>query len=57
MRPSLNILAYTPFCELFAGNFVLIWPTNLIVYPMWMGRAKSDVIKDQKNENFRKVYV
>jgi len=23
---------------------------------MWMGRAKSDV-KDQENENYRKVYV
>jgi len=23
----------------------------------WIGRAKSDVVKDQKNENYRKVYV
>ncbi len=32
-------------------------PSNPIVYLVWMGRAKSDVVKDQENENYRKVYV
>jgi hypothetical protein len=57
MCPSLNIIAYTSLCDLFIGNFVFVWSTNLKVYPMWMGRAKSDVIGDQKNENYKKVYV
>jgi hypothetical protein len=32
----------------------LIDPT---IYVVWMGRAKSDVVRDQENENHRKVYV
>ncbi len=36
-----------PFHDLFVGNFVLVG----------MGRAENDVVKDQKNENYRKVYV
>jgi hypothetical protein len=57
MRPSLNIVAYMSFCDLFIGNFVFVWSIDLKVYPMWMGRAKSDVTGDQKNENYKKVYV
>ncbi len=57
MCPSLNITTYTPLCDLFVGNFVLLWPTNPIVYLVWMGRAESDVVRDQENENYRKVYV
>ncbi len=57
MHPSLSIIAYTPFRDLFAGNSVLVWPANPIVYLVWMGRAESDVVKDQKNEDYRKLYV
>jgi len=55
MHPSLNITAYTPFHDLFVGNFVLVWPVDPKVYHVWMGRDKSDVVKDQENENYRKV--
>jgi hypothetical protein len=57
MHPSLNIFAYTPFCDWFVGNFVLVQPSDPTFYHVWMGRAKSDVVKDQENENYRKVYV
>jgi hypothetical protein len=57
MRPSLSIITYTPLCDLFVGNFVLLWLANLIIYTMWMGRAESDVVRDQENENYKKVYV
>jgi hypothetical protein len=57
MHPSLSTIAYMPFHDLFANNFILVQPTNLIIYPMWMGRAKNDVVKDFKNENYKKIYV
>jgi len=53
---SLNIITYTPFCDLFIGNFVLVQHLDLTIYLVWMERAKSDVVRDQKNENY-KVYV
>jgi len=46
-----------PFHDLFASNFVLVQPSNLIVYLVWMGRVESDVIKDQEDEDYRKVHV
>jgi len=57
MHLSLNIIAYTPFCDLFVGNFVFVWHTYPTIYLVRMGRAESDVVKDQNNENYRKVYV
>jgi hypothetical protein len=27
-----------------------------MIYPVWMGKTKCDVVKDQENENY-KVYV
>jgi hypothetical protein len=57
MCPSLNIVAYTPFYDLFVGNFVLMRHVDPKVYLVWMGRAKSDVVRDYENENHRKVYV
>jgi hypothetical protein len=53
----LNIATYTPFHDLFLVSFVLVQPSNLIVYLVWMGKTKCDVVKDQENENYRKVYV
>jgi hypothetical protein len=35
-----------PFRDLFANNFVFVQLGNPKVYPMWMGRAKSDVVKN-----------
>jgi hypothetical protein len=57
MCPFFSTVAYTPFCDLFVGNFVLVQLIDLKVYPMWMGRAKNDVVKDQENENYKTVYV
>jgi hypothetical protein len=57
MRPSLNIIAYTSFRDLFVGHFVLVQLVDPTIYPMWMGRAKIDVVKYFLNENHRKVYV
>ncbi len=54
---SLNTIAYMPFCDLSVGNFVFVWPTNPTIYLVWMGMAESDVVRDQNNENYRKVYV
>ncbi len=56
MHPSLNIIAYMIFRDLFSSNFVLMQPSNSIVYLVWMGRAESDVIY-QENENYKKVNV
>jgi hypothetical protein len=30
--PSLSTTTYSPFHDLFVGNFVLVWPSNPIVY-------------------------
>jgi hypothetical protein len=57
MCPSLNTIAYTPFRDLFASNFVFVRPTNPTIYHVWMGRVESDVVRDQENENYKKVYV
>jgi hypothetical protein len=57
MCPSLNIIAYKFFCDLFVGNFVLVWFVDPTIYLVWIGRAKNDVVKDQKNKNYKKVYV
>jgi hypothetical protein len=32
MHCSLNTIAYTPFHNLFVGNFVLVWPLNPTIY-------------------------
>jgi hypothetical protein len=45
MCPSLNTIAYTPFHDLFVGNFVLVQPVVPKVYLVWMGRVKSDVVR------------
>ncbi len=57
LRPSLSTSTYTPFRDLFVNSFVLVWPSDSIVYHVWTGRAKSDVIIYQDNENHRKVHV
>jgi hypothetical protein len=55
MHLFLNIVAYTPFCDLFVDNFVLVWPIDPIIYLVWMGKVESDVVRNQENENYRKV--
>ncbi len=46
MCPSLSTIAYTPFHDLFVGNFIFVWPSNPTIYHVWMGNADSDVVKD-----------
>jgi len=46
MHPSLNTTTYMHFCDLFVGSFVLVQPSSPIIYPVWMGRTKSDVVRD-----------
>jgi hypothetical protein len=57
MCSSLNIIAYMPFHDLFVANFVFVRVANPTFYPMWMERAENDVERNQKNDNYRKVYV
>jgi len=57
MHLFLSTIAYVPFHDLFASSFLLVWPLNPIVYPIWMRRAESDVVRDQENENYRNVFV
>ncbi len=52
MCPSLRTIAYMPFGDLFVGNCVLVWHVDPIVYLVWMGKVKSDVVRDQENEGF-----
>jgi hypothetical protein len=57
MHPFLSTIAYKPFRDLFASNFVFMQRANHIIYHVWMGRFESDVVRDQESENYRKVYV
>jgi hypothetical protein len=57
MHPSLSTTTYTPFHDLFVGHLIFVRLVDFIVYPMWMGRAESDVVRDQENENYKNVYV
>jgi hypothetical protein len=57
MHIFLNIVAYMPFYDLFVGSFVLVRLIDPRIYLVWMGRVESDVVRNQKNENYRKVYV
>jgi hypothetical protein len=57
MRPFLNNVAYMFFCDLFVRNFVLAWPLDPTVYPIWMGKAESDVVKYQENENYGQLSI
>jgi hypothetical protein len=34
MCPYVSIVAYMPFCNLFTGSFVLVWPSDLTIYPI-----------------------
>jgi hypothetical protein len=54
MKP---LTAYMPFRDLNVGDFVLMRPYDPELVPLWMGRVKGDVIKDEKNEYFKTVKV
>jgi hypothetical protein len=54
MRP---LTTYTPFKDFNVGNFVLVRPHNFDLVPLWMGKAKGDVVKDEESEYFKMVKV
>ncbi len=54
MRPS---IAYTLFRDLNDGDFVFVRSHDPSFVLVWMGRAQGDVMKDEKNENFKMVRV
>ncbi len=57
MRPSLKTIVYTLFRDLGLGDFVLMKPAELELYPMWMGRVENEVVKDEHSENFRHLHI
>jgi hypothetical protein len=57
MKPSLSIATYTHFRNLHEGDFLLACPSKLEMYPVWMGRVHTDVVKDVNDEHYRMVHV
>jgi hypothetical protein len=49
--------AYTSFKDLNVRDFVLVRPHNPNFVPLWMGKAKGDVVKDEETEYFKMVKV
>jgi hypothetical protein len=43
----LKITTYIPFRDLGLGDFVLMKLGDLELYPMWIGRVESEVVKDE----------
>jgi hypothetical protein len=54
MKP---LIAYTPFKDLNVGDFVIVRPHDHDLIPLYMGKAKCDVIKDENNEYFKMLRV
>jgi hypothetical protein len=54
MKP---LTTYTPFIDLNVENFVFVKPYDPNLVPLWMGKVKGDVIKDEKNEYYTMVRV
>jgi len=52
MKMSLNTTTYTPFRDCF-----LTHPSKLKMYPVCMGKAHSDVVKDVNDEHYQMVHV
>jgi hypothetical protein len=53
MKPSLNTPTYTLFKDLHERDFIFVYPCNLEVYPIWMGKVYSDVAKDGNDKHYR----
>jgi hypothetical protein len=52
MRP---LIAYIPFKDFNVGDFVFMRLRDPDLVPLWMGRVKVDVIKDEESEYFKMV--
>jgi hypothetical protein len=52
MKMSLSTTTYTPFKDLHEGDFIFSRPFEPKMYPIWMGRVHSDVVKDVNDEHY-----
>ncbi len=43
--------------DLGLGNFVLVKLTNSKLYPMWMGKAESEVVKDEHYKFLKHLHI
>jgi hypothetical protein len=57
MKSSLSTITYNPFKDLHEGDFLLAHPFEPEMYPLWMERMHSDVIKDANDEHYQMVHV
>jgi hypothetical protein len=57
MKSFLNIITYTPFRDLYEGDFVLVHPFDHDVYLVWMGILQGDVVKDGNDKHYIVVHV
>jgi hypothetical protein len=57
MKPSLSTIAYTSFRDLHKRDVILAHPFDLEVYPIWVGKMHSEVVKDGNDEHYRMVHV
>jgi hypothetical protein len=57
MKLSLCTTTYIPFRDLHEGDFILTHPCEPKMYPIWMGRTHSDVMKDGNNEHYLMMHV
>jgi hypothetical protein len=51
-RTRKPLSVYTPFKDFNVGDFVFMKLHDPDLVPLWMGRAKGDVIKNEKSEYF-----
>jgi len=54
MKPSTT---YTSFRHVNDGDFVFVKLHDPSLVPIWMGKTKGDVVKDEESENFKMVRV
>ncbi len=57
MKSSLSTTTYISFKDLHEKDFILACPSEIEVYPVWMGRAHNDLVKDANDERYSMVHV
>ncbi len=53
----MKIAAYILFQDLGLGDFVLVKLANPKLYHVWMGKAESEVMKDENCKKFRHLHI
>ena len=43
---------YNPWRDVLVGDFVLVRPSNLLLFPVWMGRALTTVVRHKNDTNY-----